>query len=107
MFKASHTDNSASYRAGAFTRTVEGLASRHQRIRPYTPHHNGKAERNNRIMAEECLYTRELTSQTQRRKAIAVVNTHDNYHRPHPACRDQPPATRVPTTINNLTIPYI
>ena len=48
------TDNGANYRARTFT----SLASRHQRIRPYTPWHNGKVERYNRILAKECLYAR-------------------------------------------------
>lgn len=39
------TDNGANYRAKDFTRTVEALATKHQRIRPYTPQHNGKVER--------------------------------------------------------------
>ena len=57
------TDNGASYRAQAFTTTITSLVSRHQRIRPYTPQHNGKVERYNRILAEECVYTRTYTSQ--------------------------------------------
>ena len=44
------TDNGASYRAQAFTTTITSLVSRHQRIRPYTPQHNGKVERYNRIL---------------------------------------------------------
>ncbi|KGM08674.1 transposase [Cellulomonas bogoriensis 69B4 = DSM 16987] len=36
------TDNGANYKATAFTRTVLAVASRHQRIRPHTPRHNGK-----------------------------------------------------------------
>lgn len=39
------SDNGACYRAGIF----EG--SRHQRITPHTPWHNGKIERYNRILA--------------------------------------------------------
>lgn len=69
------TDNSVNYRAKAFTRTVLGLAGRHQRIRPYTPRRNGKVERYNRILAKECLHASEFTSEDQRRKSIAVRNT--------------------------------
>ena len=47
------TDNGANYRARTFTATITSLAPRHQRIRPYTPRHNGKVERYNRILAEE------------------------------------------------------
>ena len=80
------TDNEASYRAQTFT----SLASRHQRIRPYTPRHNGKVERNNRIPAEECLYARSYSSQQQRRDTVAVWSHHYNYHRPHTACHNSP-----------------
>jgi len=48
-------DNGACYRADAFARAL--LGSRHQRNTPYTPGHNGKVERDNRIIAEEFLTT--------------------------------------------------
>ena len=66
------TDNGANYRAQSFIANITSLASRHQRIRPYTPRHNGKVERYNRILAEECLYTRTYTSQQQRHDAVAA-----------------------------------
>lgn len=47
-----------------FANTLRG--ARHQRITPYTPRHNGKVERYNRIVAEEFLYAREWTSEHQR-----------------------------------------
>ena len=100
------TDNGANYRARTFTATITSLAPRHQRIRPYTPRHNGKVERYNRILAEECLYVRSYSSQQQRRDAVAVWNHHDNYHRPHTACRSQPPATRVPVHVTNVMTSY-
>ena len=101
------TDNGASYRARTFTTTITSLASRHQRIRPYTPRHNGKVERHNRILAEEYLYARTYNSEQQRRDAIAVWNHHYNYHRPHTACHSQPPATRVPAHVTNVMTSYI
>ena len=100
------TDNGANYRARTFTATITSLASRHQRTRPYTPRHNGKVERYNRILAEECLYARSYSSEQQRRDAVAVWNHHYNYHRPHTACRSQPPATRVPAHVTNVMTSY-
>jgi YD repeat-containing protein len=45
------TDNGACYRAHDFATVLRGAP--HQRITPYTPRHNGKVERCNRILAEE------------------------------------------------------
>ncbi|MEU5599626.1 IS481 family transposase [Streptomyces sp. NPDC020298] len=98
------TDNGACYRADAFTRAL--LSSRHQRIRPYTPRHNGKVERYNRILAEEFLYARTWTSENQRAQALAVWNIHYNYHRPHTALDGQPPATTLRQTVTNVLASY-
>lgn len=98
------TDNGACYRADAFTRAL--LGSRHQRIRPYTPRHNGKVERYNRILAEEFLYARTWTSETQRVQALAVWNIHYNYHRPHTALGGQPPAATLRQTVTNVMASY-
>lgn len=47
------TDNGACYRSGDFARSI-GQRARHQRTKPYTPRHNGKVERYQRILAENC-----------------------------------------------------
>ncbi|GAB3561835.1 IS481 family transposase [Amycolatopsis endophytica] len=91
------TDNGACYRAEAFARAAL-LGSRHQRITPYTPRHNGKVERYNRIISEEFPYTRTWTSEDQRREALGAWNIHDNYHRPHSTAVGEPPASRLPAT---------
>ena len=57
------TDNGSCYRAAAFTRSLFD-AARHQRIKPFTPKHNGKVERYQRILAEELLYARTWTSRS-------------------------------------------
>ncbi|MFC9968962.1 integrase core domain-containing protein [Nocardia ignorata] len=80
--------------------------ARHQFIRPYTPRHNGKVERNNRILAEEFLYARDWTSETQRSEALAVWNVHCNYHRPHTAAGNRPPATRLHFGVTNVMASY-
>lgn len=97
------TDNGSNYRARDFTRTVLAVTSRHQRTRPYTPRHNGKVERYNRILAEELLYAREWASETERARALETWNIHYNYHRAHTAIGDQPPAARLHTRVTNLT----
>ena len=59
--------------------------ARHQRTGPFTPRHNGKVERYQRILAEEPLYARTWTSEADRTAALAVWNLHYNYHQPHTA----------------------
>ena len=94
------TDNGSCYRAHEFTQSLQ--ASRHQRIRPHTPKHNGKVERYNRTLAEELLYAHEWTSEEQRARAVSVWNIHYNYHRPHTAAGNQPPASRLKTGVTNV-----
>jgi transposase InsO family protein len=99
------TDNGSCYRAGAFTRSLFDV-SRHQRTRPFTPRHNGKVERYQRILAEELLYAHTYTSETDRASAISKWLVHYNYHRPHTTAGNQPPATRLPTGVTNLMNSY-
>jgi transposase len=99
------TDNGACYRSGDFARIV-GVKTRHQRTRPFTPRHNGKAERYQRIMAEEVLYAREYSCESERSAALAVWNIHYNYHRPHTAAGDRPPASRLKTGVTNVRPSY-
>lgn len=96
------TDNGPCYKAHAFERSIRGQISWHQFIRAYTPRHNGKVERYNRILAEEFLYARPFTSNTQRSEALQVWNVHYNYHRTHTACGNQPPASRTPSRVMNV-----
>ncbi|ROR53723.1 transposase IS481 family protein [Luteococcus japonicus] len=96
------TDNGPCYKAHAFERSITGHVAKHQYIRAYTPRHNGKVERYNRILAEEFLYARPFTSDAQRSAAIKVWNVHYNYHRTHTACGNQPPATRTPARVMNV-----
>jgi transposase InsO family protein len=98
------TDNGACYRAGQFAAVLG--RTRHQRITPYTPRHNGKVERYNRILAEEFLYARTWTCEQQRAEALKVWNIHYNYHRPHTTAGNRPPATRLRTRVTNVTASY-
>lgn len=83
---------SVTHRASDFARAVGGAASRHQRIRPYTPKYNGKVERYQRIPADEGLYARPLTSEAEQREEIAIWIHYDKHHRRRTASGDQPPA---------------
>jgi len=96
------TDNGPNYTAKTFHRTVTAVASRHQRIRAYTPRHNGKVERYNRTLAEELLYARIWTCEAERAAAITVGNIHYNYHRAHTAVGNQPPASRLHAGVTNV-----
>lgn len=98
------TDNGACYRAHDFATVLQG--AQHQRITPYTPRHNGKVERYNRILAEEFLYARTWTSEQQRADALQVWNIHYNYHRPHTAAGNRPPASRLPAGVTNVQASY-
>ncbi len=95
-------DNGSNYRAKNIVRAVLSAASRHQRIRPYTPKHNGKIERYNRILAEELLYSRIWSTEAERRVAIATWSIHYNYHRNHTAIGNRPPASRLRACVTNL-----
>jgi transposase InsO family protein len=99
------TDNGSCYRAAAFTRSMFDVA-RHQRTRPFTPRHNGKVERYQRILAEELLYAHTFTSEADRSSALAKWLVHYNYHRPHTTAGNQPPATRLTTGVTNVMSSY-
>lgn len=68
------TDNGACYRVEAFARAL--LGAKHKRTTPYTPKHNGKVERYNRILTEEYLSVPAeaagLSQATQGRETVAV-----------------------------------
>nr|WP_280204919.1 tyrosine-type recombinase/integrase [Nocardia farcinica] len=65
-----HIHRIVCYRAHDFVKVLRG--TRHQRIRPYTPRLDGKAERYQRILAEEFLDARTWTSKLQRSEALKV-----------------------------------
>lgn len=71
-------------------------------ITPYTPRHNGKVERYNRILAEKFLYANTWTSDDERANALGVWN----YHRPRSAAGGQPPASQLPAGVTNVISGY-
>lgn len=99
------TDNGFCYRSADFARIV-GTQTHHQGTRPYTPRHNGKAERYQPILAEEVLHARAYTCEDERSAALRARNIHNNHHRPHNAAGDQPSGTRLKTAVTNLQPSY-
>ncbi len=96
------TDRGASYRSKLFAQTCRELGLKHLFTRPYRPQTNGKAERFIQTITREWAYARSYDSSDQR-AAFLLPYLHDyNFHRPHCALRDQPPASRLPKTADNL-----
>lgn len=100
------TDNGPNYTAKNFVRSVLATAASHQRIRAYTPRHNGKVERYNRILAEEFLYARIWTSEDECAEALKTWVIHFNYHRPHSAAKGHPPVSRLRASATNVMASY-
>lgn len=99
------TDNGACYRSKAFAEAAR--PARQQRITPYTPRHNGKVERYNRILAEEFLWHPAPGIQSANRAdGLVLWNQHYNYHRPHGAHHGRPPASATPVAVNNVLASY-
>ena len=67
---------------------------------------NGKIEHFHHTLADGWAYARHYTSETQRRQALPAWLHLYNHHRPHTACHNQPPATRVPTHVTNVMTSY-
>jgi transposase InsO family protein len=90
------TDNAMAYRRGrAWRQALTDLGAQARFTRSYRPQTNGKAERFNRTMADEWLYSRPFTSGQDRADALpAFLHTY-NHHRGHTALAGQPPITRV------------
>src|SRR5699024_2302826 len=77
------------------------------KTKPYTPQHNGKVERYQRILAEELLYARNFNSEEDRSSAISVWNIHYNYHRRHSGAGGWPPASRLREGVTNVQPSYM
>ena len=68
--------------------------------------HNGKIERHQRLLADECLYARAYASQNERRNAISVWNHHYNYHPSHTTRSDQPPQPHASAPTSTTSWPH-
>ena len=97
------TDNALVYRKGhAWRDALAELGAQPRFTRRYRPQTNGKAERFNRTMCDEWIYSRPFTSNQDRASALPSWLHTYNHHRGHTALAGQPPISR----INNGLGPY-
>lgn len=89
------SDNGSAYRSHLWRDTCDSLGIKPKRTRPYRPQTNGKIERFHRTLTDGWGYARCYQSETQRRRALAGWLHHYNHHRPHTACGNLPPFTRL------------
>jgi transposase InsO family protein len=90
------TDNALNYRRGrAWHQALHDLGAQPRYTRPYRPQTNGKAERFNRTMADEWIYSRPFTTGQDRADALPGWLHTYNHHRSHSSIGGQPPITRV------------
>lgn len=89
------SDNGGAYRSHLWRDTCEALSITSKRTRPYRPQTNGKVERFHRTMADGWAYAHCYHSEQERRDALADWLHQYNQHRPHTACDNQPPFSRL------------
>jgi len=89
------SDNGSPYVSHLWRDTCAHLGIRHSRTRPRRPQTNGKVERFHRTMADGWGYARCYDSETARRDALPGWLHEYNHHRPHTACGNKPPITRL------------
>jgi transposase InsO family protein len=89
------SDNGSAYRSRLWRDVCAELAVKHTRTRPYRPQTNGKIERFHRTMSDGWGYARCYGSETERRQALPAWLHEYNHHRPHTACGNKPPITRL------------
>jgi len=96
------TDNGSCYRSKVFAKARRGLGMRHSFTRPYRPRTNGKAERLIQTLLREWAYRFAYQSSIQRQRCLAHYQHFYNWHRQHQALNRLPPASRLPSTVNNV-----
>jgi len=76
------TDNGAGYQR-TFHERAAALGIRHTRTKPYHPWTNGRVERFNRTIQQECLYSESFHAEEERDLAVALFVAYYNRQRPH------------------------
>ena len=89
------TDNAKSFLGVHFQQALAETGARHCRIPVRRPQVNGKVERFNRTLLEECAYAAVFRSDRARSRALARWVHSYNHHRPHSSLGGRPPISRV------------
>jgi transposase InsO family protein len=89
------SDNGSAYKSFLWRDTCADLKIAVKKTRPYRPQTNGKIERFHRTLSDGWAYARHYTSEPQRRAALPNWLHAYNHHRPHSACGNQPPLSRL------------
>lgn len=89
------SDNGSAYVSHLWRDVCAQLEIKHSRTRPYRPQTNGKIERFHRTLADGWGYARCYESENERRQALPAWLHEYNHHRPHTACGNKPPITRL------------
>ena len=89
------SDNGGVYRSHLWRNTCNELGIKHKRTRPYRPQTNSKIELFHRTLADGWAYARCYISEAERRGKLGDWLQYYNHHRPHPACANQPPFSRL------------
>lgn len=100
------TDNGSAYRSKKFAKLLRRLKIQHVRTRPYTPRTNGKAERFIQTLLREWAYAFTYPNSDARSRELPFWMTHYNFHRPHSATGNLPPASRLGFIANNVVRNY-
>jgi transposase InsO family protein len=89
------SDNGSAYVSHLWRDVCAQLGSKHSRTRPYRPQTNGKIERFHRTLSDGWAYALCYGSERERRQALPAWLHEYNHHRPHTACGNKPPITRL------------
>ena len=89
------TDNAKAFLGAHFQQALAETGVRHRRIPVRRPQVNGKVERFNRTLVEECAYAAVYRSDRARTRALDRWVHVYNHHRPHTALGGQAPISRV------------
>lgn len=90
------SDNGSPYRSHLWRDVCrDELGIKPKKTRPYRPQTNGKIERFHKTLADGWGYARHYLSEAERRAALPAWLHAYNHHRPHSACENKPPITRL------------